>query len=191
MKYPHVLQGSLAASAPILLFRHSSGYTPGGFAQIVSDDFNVTGSADDKCYLGMKDAFVRLITKAPLPDFPNVVNASFPACQTLFSSENVTSLVTLLRNGFFYEGMTDYPYPASFLEPMPAYPVNASCAAFANWTKDASDPAILAMLKNAADVYFDYKKDPDFCYDISKTEGTGTLAAGGWDVLACNELAMP
>jgi hypothetical protein len=47
------------------------------------------------------------------------------------------------------------------------------------------------MLKNASDVYFNYKNDTEFCYDISDTSGSGTLAAGGWDVLACNQLAMP
>jgi len=35
-------------------------------------------------------------------------------------------------NGFLYMAMTDYPYPSAFLEPMPAWPVNASCQAYAN-----------------------------------------------------------
>lgn len=47
------------------------------------------------------------------------------------------------------------------------------------------------MMKLSADVYFNYKNDSSFCYDFSNTDGTGTLAAGGWDCLACNELAMP
>ena len=28
--------------------------------------------------------------------------------------------------------MTDYPYPTSFLQPMPGWPCNVSCEAFAN-----------------------------------------------------------
>lgn len=49
----------------------------------------------------------------------------------------------------------------------------------------------MKMLAAAAKVYFNYQNKTDFCYDISDTSGTGTLAAGGWDVLACNQLAMP
>ena len=38
-------------------------------------------------------------------------------------------------NGFSYMAMTNYPYPTSFLEPMPAWPVNEACKAF-----DSVDP---------------------------------------------------
>lgn len=40
-------------------------------------------------------------------------------------------------------------------------------------------------------MYFNWNKDPDFCYNISDSSGTGNLAAGGWDVLTCSQLAMP
>jgi len=190
MKYPHVLQGSLAASAPILMFKGSSGLKEEGFAAIVSNDFNITGKANDTCYQGMKDAFHRLLTTTAA-GFPAEVNGVFDTRPPVESAENVTALVELLRNGFFYEAMTDYPYPASFLEPMPANPINVSCEAFANWTAEATNVEVLTMLRKAADVYFNYNNDPTFHYDISNTEGTGTLAAGGWDVLACNQLAMP
>jgi hypothetical protein len=74
----------------------------------------------------------------------------------------------MLQNGFLYMAMTDYPYPASFLEPMPAWPVNASCNAFADvapLSKDSSSSSnlgdlsdretlVLTALKAASDVYF-------------------------------------
>jgi hypothetical protein len=45
-------------------------------------------------------------------------------------------------------------------------------------------------LNNAANVYYNYTGQAK-CVDANDVEGTGSLAAGGWDVLACNELAMP
>ena len=33
-------------------------------------------------------------------------------------------------NGYQYMAMTNYPYPASFLEPMPAWPINEAVKAW-------------------------------------------------------------
>ena len=110
----------------------------------------------------------------------------------------------MLQNGFLYMAMTDYPYPASFLEPMPAWPVNASCEAFADVAPmtnttlydtrlgDLSDreTLVLTALKAASDVYFNYTNQTK-CTDVSDTDATGNLDGAGWNVLACNELAMP
>ena len=37
------------------------------------------------------------------------------------------ALINLLNSGLAYMAMTDYPSPASFLEPMPAWPINVAC----------------------------------------------------------------
>lgn len=110
----------------------------------------------------------------------------------------------MLQNGFLYMAMTDYPYPASFLEPMPAWPVNASCDAFVNVTPASNatiyeksvgklsdrENLVLTALKTASDVYFNFTGQTE-CTDVSDTEATGALDGAGWNVLACNELAMP
>lgn len=33
-------------------------------------------------------------------------------------------------NGYLYMAMTDYPYPAFFLEPMPGYPIKEAVVPF-------------------------------------------------------------
>ena len=48
----------------------------------------------------------------------------------------------------------------------------------------------MTALNASANVYFNYNNQTK-CTNTSDTEGTGTLDAGGWDILACNELAMP
>lgn len=89
--------------------------------------------------------------------------------------------------------MTDYPYAANFLTEMPAWPVNKSCeVGFANWTKDVNDTktVIGAMLK-AVNVYFDWANKTDYCVNFKDTGGTGSLDADAWNILQCNQLAMP
>ena len=39
----------------------------------------------------------------------------------------VDHLIGWVKNSFASLAMVDYPYPASFLAPLPAYPINVSC----------------------------------------------------------------
>ena len=146
--------------------------------------------------------------------------------------------------------MTNYPYPANFLEPMPAWPINESVKAWVDvptkaelaeesteeayvWTvvrsalkffriteenanhllsyvnpkntkplnhedkpKQAADgltdraKQLLNALQNSTSVYFNYTGAYP-CTNLSDWEGTGSLDGFGWNVLACNQLAMP
>jgi len=89
----------------------------------------------------------------------------FNTCENVTHAENVTAIYELLNNGFAYMAMTDYPYPSDFLQPQPAWPVNASCKFFENVTVPTGDEKfvgvmndtvkeILAAVKKASDVYF-------------------------------------
>lgn len=48
----------------------------------------------------------------------------------LSNSSDARDLYEHLINGYIYMAMTNYPYPSSFLEPMPGYPVNVAAAYF-------------------------------------------------------------
>ena len=102
-----------------------------------------------------------------------------------------------ISNAFAYMAMTDYPSPASFLQPMPAFPVNASCEYFADVGPladgEKADPTatnlttrqvlVLTALRNAANVYFDYSNVTGYCMDSDDTGSTGSLDGDGWNVL--------
>ena len=62
----------------------------------------------------------------------------------------VDKLIEWVKNAFYCLAMTDYPYPASFLGPLPAYPVNASCHSL------LSEPNRLRGLAQAAGMYHSY-----------------------------------
>ena len=122
--------------------------------------------------------------------------------------------------------MTNYPYPANFLEPMPAWPINEAVKAWAdiptkadlakskhmvvkamNFVRKAlsvvgieqktkkhglsdREVQLLTALQNSTSVYFNYTGAYP-CTNLSDWEGTGSLDGFGWNVLACNQLAMP
>lgn len=51
-----------------------------------------------------------------------------------------------------YMAMTDYPYSSSFLQPMPAWPVEASCNGL--MSEDTSDEGLVRGLFKIASVYY-------------------------------------
>ena len=134
-------------------------------------------------------------------------------------------------NGYQYMAMTNYPYPANFLEPMPAWPINEAVKAwvdvptqaelanakgvkakamnfarralnFVGLAKPVTGPKkeknglsdrevqLLTALQDSTSVYFNYTGAYP-CTNLSDWEGTGSLDGFGWNVLACNQLAMP
>lgn len=112
-------------------------------------------------------------------------------------------------NGFSYMAMTNYPYPSSFLTPMPAWPVNVACEYFTGFQYTDNEvtatdeervvgggltpdeqKTFSAMLK-AVNVYFFNNSTNPNCTNFDDTDATGDLDGFGWNVLACNQLAMP
>jgi len=140
------------------------------------------------------------------------IESIFNTCTEIQSARNVTDLYIHLSNGYLYMTMTDYPYPANFLEPMPGYPVNVSAAFFddiepsqdkayklhqqnkfrygADEPMTARETELLTALAASTNVYFNYTGAYP-CTDMGDVEGTGSLDGAGWNVLACNQLAMP
>ena len=153
----------------------------------------------------------------------------FNTCTPISNSSDTMHLYSHYMNGYLYMAMTDYPYPAYFLEPMPAWPVDESVKPFENiptaeeheaqqkaeksivrkWldslystvgatfgygSTGSSMPdrerELYQALANSTNVYFNYTCNYP-CTNLSDWEGTGDLDGYGWNILACNQLAMP
>lgn len=130
MKYPATFQGALAASAPILHFMGQPDDPIHKYEDIISRDFNETYS-DHRCGLGIKEALSVLVDirdKRPgdFAELSTVLNT----CKPITQSSHIDDLLEHYWNGLGYMCMTDYPYPSSFLNPMPGWPVNKTCEFF-------------------------------------------------------------
>merc|ERR1719495_1082512 len=79
----------------------------------------------------------------------------------------------------------DYPYPSSFLAPLPAYPVNAACKSLQQEYKE--DKVLLTHIFSSVSVYFNYTGKAK-CLNIQDEDDIG---ADMWNYQACSEMVMP
>jgi len=226
IKSPETFQGALAASAPFLYFKDAPSAPEFEYAEIATQDFR---TQLDKSPELIKESFTAMMNSTS--DKWSEMSEIFNTCTPISNSSDITHLYSHYSNGYQYMAMTDYPYPAAFLEPMPAWPVSEAVKPFANidtaeqYKKKMSKPEpveekswynnisqkiwhdkkekkadkngitkresqLFSALAESTNVYFNYTGQYP-CTNLSDWEGTGDLDGFGWNILACNQMAMP
>eukprot|EP00026_Physarum_polycephalum_P008424 Phypoly_transcript_08509.p1 GENE.Phypoly_transcript_08509~~Phypoly_transcript_08509.p1 ORF type:complete len:498 (+),score=83.60 Phypoly_transcript_08509:63-1496(+) len=173
MKYPNIADAALAASAPILQFE-GTGVTEEIYNEIITNDF---AAANSQCPNAFREAFAAS-QNASLSQ----LTSEFLLCSPL---DNTNDFVNWLVQGIGYMAMADYPYPANFLEPMPAWPVNLACQKIL----DPAGGTILQRLNAAISVYYNFTGEVQ-CFNTSVFM-TSAASDVAWDYQACTEMVFP
>ncbi|EFA80247.1 peptidase S28 family protein [Heterostelium album PN500] len=179
MKYPNIIDGALAASAPILYFLGTNANSE-GFNEIATIDFAET-SSEGTCATRIHSAFNEITQMSNTQNGLNVLTKTFSLCEEL---TELSDLINWLEAAITYMAMADYPYPANFLEPMPGNPINVSCSLLAKETDN------IQGLVQVMNVYFNSSGQAGQCNNVS-VYTTGALGSDGWDYQACTEMVMP
>ncbi|KAL9973435.1 hypothetical protein ACROYT_G019896 [Oculina patagonica] len=183
MKYPNVVVGALAASAPILQF---TGMTPcEKFYQIVTQDFRRDGG--DACVNSVKKTWDIVKNYGKTDDGRKRLSKIFKLCSPLKTKDNVTQLEYWLSETWVNLAMVDYPYPASFLEPLPAWPIKVACKYLQDDTLE--DDKLLEAIARAVGVYYNNSGHAK-CFNTSQ-QAVSFLGDEGWYFQACTEMVMP
>ncbi|EOY08370.1 Alpha/beta-Hydrolases superfamily protein isoform 2 [Theobroma cacao] len=145
LKYPHIVIGALASSAPILNFENIT--SPYSFNNIITQDFR---SESENCYKVIKGSWEQIEDTGSRSGGLELLRKSFRICKNYIDADALESWLT---TAFVYTAMTDYPTPSNFLNPLPAYPVKQMC-------KSIDDPTTgndsFAKLYGAANVYYNH-----------------------------------
>jgi len=178
LKYPHVVVGAIAASAPILQF-YNTGVSQWVFSQITTDDFTASSPT---CSSTIRSAFNQILEASY-----NTLTAKFHLCSPLQSENDVYNLIGWITGGIQFMAMIDYPYPTNFLEPVPAWPVAEACNAIQATLNQGGDD--IDALVSGLGIYYNYTGSSP-CYNTTST-ATNDLGTTGWDYQACTEMVMP
>ncbi|KAL3628203.1 hypothetical protein CASFOL_027249 [Castilleja foliolosa] len=122
LKYPHVAIGALASSAPILYFDNIT--SPYSFNNIITQDFR---GESENCYKVIKGSWLEIEHTAKHELGLEILRKAFRICKNFITANDLESW---LYKAYTYTAMSDYPTPANFLNPLPAYPIKQLLAAW-------------------------------------------------------------
>lgn len=182
MKYPDVVIGSLAASAPVWQF---TGMTKcGDFLHVVTRTFNHTSP---NCALNIAKSWSVIDSIGDTGSGKTFLTDTFQLCSPIKTSDDVDELKAWLQDTYVDLAMVDYPYPSNFLAPLPGWPVKEAC----NGLSDGilTDKDLIKGIYKVANLYYNYTGYTK-CLDVGK-EATPNLGDLGWSYQACTEMVMP
>ncbi|KAM9659785.1 lysosomal Pro-X carboxypeptidase [Trichechus inunguis] len=182
MKYPHLVVGALAASAPIWQFED---LVPCGiFMETVTRDFKKSGPNCSESIRRSWNALNRLATTSSGLQWLSV---ALHLCSPLADFHDFWMLKDWISETWVNLAMVDYPYECNFLQPLPAWPIKVVCQYFKD--PNVSDQQLVQNLFQALNVYYNYSGQVK-CLNISETT-TSSLGSLGWSYQACTEIIMP
>ncbi|XP_077984303.1 lysosomal Pro-X carboxypeptidase-like [Glandiceps talaboti] len=182
MKYPNIVAGALAASAPIWQFPGL--FDCGGSMHIVTQDFTNAGPECSKTIGKSWDVLNKMKNAAKDREW---LSTTFHLCDPLKTPADVDVLSSWLSDTWFNLAMVDYPYPASFLEPLPAWPIKVVCSHMSD--SSVADKELLSNIAKGVLVYYNYTGQAT-CLNTSQT-AVSSLGDLFWGFQACTEMVMP
>ncbi|XP_051048216.1 lysosomal Pro-X carboxypeptidase [Phodopus roborovskii] len=181
MKYPHLVVGALAASAPIWQFEDLVPCSV--FMKIVTEDFRKSGPYCSESIRRSWDAINRLSsTGSGLQQLSKTLHLCSP-----LTPGDISNLKDWISETWVNLAMVDYPYEANFLQPLPAWPVKVVCQYLKN--PNVSDTVLMENIFQALNIYYNYSGQVQ-CLNISQTT-TSSLGSTGWSYQSCTEMVMP
>ncbi|XP_034472016.1 lysosomal Pro-X carboxypeptidase [Drosophila innubila] len=184
MKYPHIVIGALAASAPILQF---PGLTPCDiFNKITTSVYETAYNAN--CSVNIGKSWKAFETLAANDAGKKQLGDIFRLCDPINNADDLNQFMNYLEDVYGNLAMTNYPYNSTFLAPVPAYPVRQLCF----YLKDLhqNDADLIHSMVSALAVYTNYT-GTEKCVDYKYSSSSTTLDNKGWDIQSCNQMVMP
>jgi lysosomal Pro-X carboxypeptidase len=187
MKYPAWVSGSIAASAPILQI--PGVMDPLAYNRVIRQTFQK--SDNKQAAYGIYLAFKQMQVLGNTQSGRDLIATQLRLCDSLKTYDDVWGAVYYLSNAIGYMAMADYPYPAAFLGPMPAFPASYAGQFFPTDPSTASTESLLkGMADGIANVFYNFSGQAGACFNLTQQDPPG-LQGSGWNIQCCREVVQP
>ncbi|EGR33905.1 serine carboxypeptidase s28 family protein, putative, partial [Ichthyophthirius multifiliis] len=190
MKFPNLVDASLAASAPIFQFLNRENLDQTKYFQIITNNY----PCRDKIKTAYQILQNLLNEKNKILEQNNIfqqISQAMGLCQPLKNNTDVLNLRNYMDNAYSYMAMTNYPQETTFLKHLPPWPANFSCIFFQNITQQSSVFDLFSAVRNSTRTLYDFDQKNN-CADISQADQTvSDDNMEGWDILSCADMVLP
>ncbi|KAI9905598.1 hypothetical protein PsorP6_013496 [Peronosclerospora sorghi] len=209
LKYPHLIDGMIAGSAPVVSFLGDSEHPidTEGFNRIVTFDMSKEAGAAPNCIQNLRHALKVVMEMTTTAAGRHQVAKLLGLCDQK-SLTSAKDIIDLASNAYSYLAMGNYPYPTSYIMngmvELPAYPMRAACDPFAPTFARNDTIGLLQAFRDSIGVYYNATKN-ETCLLSSPPAARGNESDASenaheaqrdamvnfWDYLECSELYMP
>ncbi|XP_075991247.1 lysosomal Pro-X carboxypeptidase [Anticarsia gemmatalis] len=182
MKYPHIVSGAIAASAPVHMYPGMTSCDI--FNRLVTSNFR---TANENCSINIRESWSVIRSYAANANGSEWLHKNWNLCSPLKTADDLDVLLDFLSSMYSTLAMVNYPFSSDFLMPLPAEPVRVVCQYL---DKKMTGEQLLQGIGKVLDVFTNYDKSSK-CVDYKEGDNYGNLDASGWDYQACTEMVMP
>ena len=195
MRYPQIVSGAIAASAPIFsLIGLSPPPNEFAFNDIIAKD------AGPVCASNVRDAFTQFAQLSESEHGRIKLSSIFKTCRQLQSLNEAKAFGNYLQDAWATLAMGDYPYESSYMTdtqgtgdtaPLPAFPMQVACTKFTGDPLESMREAV-GVFYNASGMLHCLGLDTQDAIAKRKTgHGRFMDQCGSWDYQYCGEFLMP
>jgi len=196
VKYPHLVDGAIAASAPIWHFLGDNPEPdPYAFAAITTRDASQQGGATDSCKENVRATWAPLFSLGASTAGREQISRNFKLCSALESSEKVHDFAGWIQEAWSTMAMGNFPFASSYLlngeAVLPPWPVRKACVFLESKALEGSIEDLLRAHSAAIGVLYNATGDVT-CYDWDHPPNdANTIVGEHWFYQHCTEMFMP
>lgn len=181
IKFPHLVDGAIASSGPVLEYLDIEGL---GLMHVTTQSYY---DVMPNCAFNINDAF-NIIDNFSQNEYTwSALSASFGLCTPITQVSDVIDLQVWLANGLEAMAQVNYPYPTTASGYLPGNPVEVACSITALFNQNPRNMWMtIRGMSEVANLFYNSTGDTP-CFSIFNQ--VDSLPA--WTYQTCSELLMP